>query len=84
MSTYQIRVDKEKRNTNIKTILQRHNIKQYVLAQEADMEDWQISKLCTGQHTDMLLSTSKRVCNAINDIIDDPNITYTLHDVFGD
>ena len=84
MNRYEIRVNSEKRETNLLAILKRHNIKQYELAQEADMERWQISKLCTGRHNDMLISTSKRICNALNDIIDDDTIFYNLHDVFGD
>jgi len=84
MERYEIRLTRDKRSTNLQTILRRHSIKQNLLAQEADMENWQVSEMCTGRANDMLLSTAKRLCNALNDLIINENIEYTIHDIFGD
>jgi DNA-binding Xre family transcriptional regulator len=84
MERYEIRVTRDKRRTNLQVILRRHSIRQNALAEEADMENWQVSEMCTGRANDMLLSTSKRLCNALNDLILEDNIQYTIHDIFGD
>ena len=81
---YLIRVTRDKRKTSLKEILRRHKINQCELADASDTEYWQISEMCTGKYNDMLLSTSKRICNALNDIINDEHIYYSIHDVFGD
>lgn len=70
--------------THLKAILNRHSIKQKDLANEADMENWQVSEMCTGRANDMLLSTAKRLCNALNDLIIEENVQYTIHDILGD
>lgn len=84
MEGYKERMVSRKRRTNLRVILKKHNIKQQYLAQESDMENCQISGLCTGKKDDIMLSSAKRICNAINNILGEEEMKYNLHDVFGD
>ena len=84
MDRYIERVVHRKRRTNLQVILRKHGINQNELAQEADMENWVISKLCTGQKGDIMLSTAMRICNALNNILGVEEMKYNLHDIFGE
>jgi DNA-binding Xre family transcriptional regulator len=84
MIQYEIRVTRDRRATNLQAILKNHAIKQRKLAEAADMENWQISEMCTGRCNDMYMSTAKRLCNALNELVKGSGTQYTLHDVFGD
>jgi DNA-binding Xre family transcriptional regulator len=50
-------------------------MKQKHLAELADLELYQVSNIVTGMQKDMLLSTAKKICNALN---------ITLDEAFGD
>lgn len=82
MDRYEEKLIDGKRNTNLKGILRKHNLKQYELAQEADMDTWLISEVCTGNKTDMMLSTAMRICNALNNLLETDEMKYNLHDIF--
>lgn len=84
MERYIERIVGRKRRTNLKVVLRRHGIKQYELAQAADMDTWLISAVCTGRKIDMKLSTAMRICNALNDILESDKMMYNLHDLFGE
>jgi DNA-binding Xre family transcriptional regulator len=81
---YIIRGTKDKRRTHLRDILRQHSLKQYQLAEASQLELWQISEMCTGKRNDMLLTTAKRLCNGLNDLVEKDNIHYTIHDIFGD
>lgn len=81
---YKERVVGRKRRTNLQTILYKHKIKQYELAQEAEIDNSDISKVCLGKTTDIMLSTAMRICNALNNLLNSDKMTYTIHDIFND
>jgi transcriptional regulator with XRE-family HTH domain len=72
---YLVRKIRKKRRTNLMLILRGKKITQKKLAEMADMEVYQISKIATGMQKDLLMSTAKRICNALN---------VTLDEAFGD
>lgn len=72
---YLVRKIRKKRRTNLMLILRDKKITQKKLAEMADMEVYQISKIATGMQKDLLMSTAKRICNALN---------VTLDEAFGD
>lgn len=84
MERYQERIVNRKRRTNLQVILRKEGIKQNQLAQEADMEVYMISQICTGRKNDMLLSSAMRICNALNDILGEDKMKYNLHDIFSE
>ena len=81
------RIVNKSRRTNLQVILRKHKIKQYELAQETEMDAAMISRICSGKKSDILLSTAMRICNALNDFVeerDEKEMKYNLHDVFFD
>jgi transcriptional regulator with XRE-family HTH domain len=75
MEIYKIRKIRVKRRTKLRLYLREHKITQTKLAELADMEIYQISNIASGKQKDILLSTAKRICNALGT---------TLDEVFGD
>lgn len=67
--------EKKGKPTKLKMILSQRNIKQKELAQGAEVEDYQISQICSGKKTNIMLSTAKRIVRFIG---------CTLDDAFGD
>lgn len=72
---YKIRKIRKKRRTNLKIILRQKKITQTKLAELADLEIYQVSNIVTGKQKDFLMSTAKKICNALN---------VTLDEAFGD
>jgi transcriptional regulator with XRE-family HTH domain len=72
---YKIRKRKIKRITNLKIILKKKKISQTELAKLSDLEIYQVSNIVSGKQKDILLSTAKRICNALN---------ISLNDAFGE
>lgn len=72
---YKIRTSPQKRETNLQKILNKKKMTQKHLAKLADLEVYQVSKLCTGLQTDFLISTAKKICNTLD---------VTLDEAFGD
>ena len=81
---YIIRGTRDKRRTHLRDILNMHKLKQYELANASELETWQISEMCTGKRNDMLITTAKRLCNGLNDLVEKDNVQYTIHYIFGD
>lgn len=63
---YKVRLLPERRVTKLKKLLTEKGISQIQLARKTGMPKCQISKLCTGEQVDILLSTALRICNALN------------------
>jgi len=84
MERYKERIVHRKRKTNLHYILRKNGIKQCELAQEADVDNWIVSKLCTGQKAEIEMGTAKRICNALNNILGVDEMRYTLHDLFNE
>lgn len=63
---YKVRLLPEHRVTKLKKLLRARHLSQIQLAQLTGMPKCQISKLCTGEQVDILLSTALRICNALN------------------
>jgi DNA-binding Xre family transcriptional regulator len=59
----------------LKSILIERKITQTKLAEMANLEIGQVSNLCSGLQSDCLMSTAKRICNALE---------VRLEDIFGD
>ena len=72
---YKIRKIRKKRRTNLKIILRQKKITQTKLAELSDLEIYQVSNIVTGKQKDLLMSTAKKICNALN---------VTLDEAFGD
>lgn len=56
-------------------ILRTKKISQKELAQASGLEAYQISNIITGKYKDLLMSTAKKICNALG---------VTLDEAFGD
>ncbi len=65
----------KKLGTNLKVILTQDKITQTKLAEMADLEIYQVSNIASGKQKDLLLSTAKKICVALN---------RSLDEVFGD
>ena len=63
---YKIRNEPERRITRLQEIIDEVNMTQKHLAELADLEKYQVSKLCTGEQVDYLMSTAKKICNVLN------------------
>src|SRR3954467_7518056 len=70
-SEYLLRTTREKRLTKLKSVLVSRKIKPMELAKLADLENSQVSIIVSGLQTDMLLSTAKKICNAIGSDLDE-------------
>ncbi len=69
---YKIRKIKKKRSrTNLRVILRERKITQTELAEMAGLEVYQISNIVTGKQKDLLMSTAKKICNALNITLDE-------------
>jgi len=55
----------------LRVILRQNKITQTQLAQMADLEIYQVSNIVSGKHKDMLMSTAKKICNALNISLDE-------------
>ena len=61
--------------TKLEFILMSRGIMQKDLAVMANVEKYQISQICSGQKTNIMLDTAKKICRALN---------VTLDEAFGD
>ena len=61
--------------TKLKQILTDRSMTQTELCNKTGIEHYSISLICSNKKKDMLLSTAKKICNALN---------CTLDEVFGD
>lgn len=72
---YKIRKIRKKRRTNLRVFLREHKITQTELAQMAGLQIYQVSNIVSGKQKDILMSTAKKICNALS---------LTLDEAFGD
>lgn len=68
---YKIRKIRKKRRTNLRVIIKQKRITQTQLAQLSDLEIYQVSNIVSGKQKDMLMSTAKKICNALNVSLDE-------------
>ncbi len=68
---YKIRKLGQKRRTEIRCILRMRKITITKLAEMSGLLPHQVSDICSGKQKDMLLSTAKKICNALDISLDE-------------
>lgn len=59
------------KRSNLKKMLNERRMSQKNLAKLSDLEEYQISNYVTGKFDDMLLSTSVKICEALDCTVDE-------------
>lgn len=68
---YKVRKIKKKRRTDLLVLMRDRKISQTLLALLSDLETHQIQNIVTGQQKDLLMSTAKKICNALDVSLDE-------------
>ncbi len=68
--SYKITQERKKNNTAISAVLAKRQMSPSDLARKSDLEKAQIYNIVNGIQTDMLLSTAKKIANALGESLD--------------